>query len=77
MNFRDLKNKIKNPSSILPKEEKKVLSEKPLESLEVEEARYLLNLIASTDFKGKDVQMVYNIALKLQNIITLHLDKNE
>jgi hypothetical protein len=36
---------------------------------EYEEARYILNLIARSDFKGQDVQMVYNIAIKLQNII--------
>lgn len=36
---------------------------------ELEEARYMLNLIAKSDFKGSDVQTVYNIAYKLQDII--------
>jgi len=36
---------------------------------ELEEARYMLNLIANSDFKGRDIQVVYNIALKLQNIL--------
>jgi len=36
---------------------------------EIEEARYMLNLIANSDFKGRDIQVVYNIALKLQNIL--------
>jgi hypothetical protein len=38
-------------------------------NLELEEARYLLSLIAKSDFSGKDIQIVYNVALKLQNII--------
>ena len=38
-------------------------------SFEYEEARYMLNLIAKSDFKGQDVQVVYNIALKLQTLI--------
>ena len=36
---------------------------------EFEEARYMLNLISNNDFKGRDVQIVYNIALKLQTIL--------
>lgn len=40
---------------------------------ELEEARYLLTLIAKTDFSGKDVQIVYNIAVKLQDIIKENL----
>jgi hypothetical protein len=37
--------------------------------LELEEAKYLLALVARSDFKGQDVQIVYNIALKLQETI--------
>lgn len=64
--FKELKNKIlkteaqKNPSP-------KVLEEN--NQLEYEEARYMLNLIAKSDFKGQDVQVVYNIAMKLQTLI--------
>jgi hypothetical protein len=65
--FKDLKKKILNNSQ--PEEiEPKVLEEKD-NSFEYEEARYMLNLIAKTDFKGQDVQVVYNIALKLQTLI--------
>ena len=42
----------------------------------LEEARYLLTLIAKTDFAGKDVQTVYNIAVKLQNIIKENLTED-
>lgn len=38
-------------------------------NLELTEARYLLALIAKSDFSGKDIQIVYNVALKLQQII--------
>ena len=42
-------------------------------TFELEEARYLLALIAKTDFKGTDIQIVYNIAVKLQSIIKENL----
>ena len=42
----------------------------------LEEARYLLSLIAKTDFSGKDVQVVYNIAVKLQSIIKNNLTED-
>ena len=57
--------------------EEKPLAETAKDSLELEETRYLLGLIAKSDFSGKDIQIVYNIALKLQNILTSHLNKNE
>lgn len=44
-------------------------------TLEIEEARYLLALIAKTDFSGKDIQIVYNTALKLQEIMQENLNK--
>lgn len=71
--------------------EKKVLSKeiKKLESsstsldspkketqLEIEEARYLLSLIAKSEFSGKDIQIVYDTALKLQEIIKNNLENN-
>ena len=43
---------------------------------ELEEARYLLSLIAKSDFSGKDVQIVYTIAVKLQDIIKNNLTDN-
>lgn len=35
----------------------------------LEEAQYLLGLIAKSEFKGQDVQMVYTLAYKLQETI--------
>lgn len=64
--FKELKNKIlsnNQPEKVEPK----VLEEN--NQLEYEEARYMLNLIAKSDFKGQDVQVVYNIAMKLQTLI--------
>tara|TARA_R110000744_G_scaffold165383_1_gene282519 strand:- start:737 stop:958 length:222 start_codon:yes stop_codon:yes gene_type:complete len=65
--FKELKDKILRngePISSSPK----VLKEEN-NNLEYEEARYMLNLIAKSDFKGQDVQVVYNIAIKLQTLI--------
>ena len=45
-------------------------------TFELEEARYLLALIAKTDFKGTDIQIVYNIAVKLQSIIKENLTED-
>ena len=74
--LQDLKKKILNPSYQPPT--KKTALTPPTKSdsllLEVEEARYLLALIANTDFSGKDIQIVYNTALKLQEIIKENLD---
>ena len=64
--FRDLKQKL------LKNEEKPQVQPQNIEenkTFELEEARYMLNLIANSDFKGRDVQTVYNIALKLQEIL--------
>jgi len=70
--FEELKNKIKlnkkpDPSidEILENNNELV----PNQIFEIEEARYMLNLIANSDFKGRDIQIVYNIALKLQDIL--------
>ena len=39
------------------------------EQLTVEELDFLLQLIANSSFEGKDVQLVYQTALKIQNLI--------
>ena len=78
--LQDLKNKILNPS-YQPSPKKRSCTKNSSSSktnsllLEVEEARYLLSLIANTDFSGKDIQIVYNTALKLQEIIKENIDK--
>ncbi len=78
--LQDLKNKILNPS-YQPSPKKRSSTKNSSSSktnsllLEVEEARYLLSLIANTDFSGKDIQIVYNTALKLQEIIKENIDK--
>ena len=70
--FNEIKNKLKiNPQKEVPintslEENKKELINS---SFEIEEARYMLNLIANSDFKGRDIQVVYDIAFKLQNIL--------
>ena len=58
--FKDLKKKI------LSVDQSKEIEPKVLEK---EDNSFMLNLIAKTDFKGQDVQIVYNIALKLQTLI--------
>ena len=75
--YQELKQKLKAENSNLEnfdlensEEEKNTniyIKESP--TFELEEARYMLNLIADNDFKGRDVQIVYNIAFKLQEII--------
>jgi hypothetical protein len=39
-------------------------------SLTKEELEFLLKLVADSKFDGKDVQLVYSTAVKLQKIIT-------
>tara|TARA_R100001509_G_C4712021_1_gene163644 strand:+ start:50 stop:295 length:246 start_codon:yes stop_codon:yes gene_type:complete len=73
--FRDLKNKLlaETPNKLSPTDSlesnSNVEEEKLIKTFELEEARYMLNLIANSDFKGRDVQIVYNIAIKLQDIV--------
>jgi len=70
--FEELKNKIKfNKKSDLDVNEILENNDEliPNQIFEIEEARYMLNLIANSDFKGRDIQIVYNIALKLQDIL--------
>lgn len=70
--FEELKNKIKlnkksdlNVGEVLENNNELTTNQ----IFEIEEARYMLNLIANSDFKGRDIQIVYNIALKLQDIL--------
>ena len=85
--FKELKTKLQGeiieetPTEETPTEDIKssTLEEefpKPENTLELEEARYLLSLVANSDFSGKDIQIVYNVALKLQQIIenTLNIE---
>ena len=69
----ELKNKLKFKQESNLEFQSKVLEDNnevdPNYIFEIEEARYMLNLIANSDFRGKDVQVVYNIALKLQNTL--------
>lgn len=80
--LQQLKNRLSGKTIEEPTPKKIPLSEKitptkniSLPSLEIEEARYLLSLIARTDFSGKDIQIVYNTALKLQEILQQNLNK--
>tara|TARA_B100001063_G_scaffold65478_1_gene59442 strand:+ start:31 stop:285 length:255 start_codon:yes stop_codon:yes gene_type:complete len=77
--LQELKNRLTN-SSIKIEPPKKEISKTDISPestiLEIEEARYLLALIAKSEFSGKDIQIVYNSALKLQEIIKNNLDKD-
>jgi hypothetical protein len=73
--FSDLKNKLKGKTVSPSTPTSDVSSDNaPSNFFELEESRYLLSLIAKSDFSGKDVQMVYNIAYKLQKEIQTYLD---
>jgi hypothetical protein len=66
--FNDIKNQLKGINKNVELNSQTELLDDDL-MFELEEARYMLNLIANSNFPGRDVQMVYNIALKLQDII--------
>ena len=73
--FKDLKKrilKIEEESQIQPEE---IIEPTQNPIFELEEARYMLNLVANSEFKGRDIQVVYNIALKLQEILTKETQK--
>jgi len=76
--FKNLKSKFqgKIPSTPLKKEEIQQPEEEN-KTLELEESRYLLALIAKSDFSGKDIQIVYNVALTLQSIIKSYIKAEE
>ena len=70
--FKDLNARLQgkeSPSVSSKKQLQPSISSESTTNLELEEARYLLSLIAKSDFNGKDIQIVYNVALKLQNQI--------
>ena len=71
--FKELKNKLRGKKDSTIDDNPELNIEHP--KLEIEEVRYLLSIIAKSDFSGKDIQIVYNIALKLQNMMKYHLDK--
>jgi hypothetical protein len=47
-----------------------------LPTLSMEELLFLLNIIRETKFEGKDVEHLYNLILKLQNMY-ITLDKKQ
>lgn len=61
--FQEIKNLAKEST------QESLTQEIKVPQLELEEAKYLLALVARSDFKGQDVQIVYNIALKLQETV--------
>lgn len=67
--FKDLKKRILKTEEEPQPQPQNIIKKSVNNTFELEEARYMLNLIANSDFKGKDIQVVYNIALKLQNIL--------
>ena len=70
--FKDIKKQaVKNPEAQSEVKATPEIKEPKVENtitplFELEETRYMLNLIANSEFKGRDIQTVYNIALKLQ-----------
>ena len=77
--FKDLKARLqgKEITTQPPKKEVQKPSPPLSNNLELEETRYLLALIAKSDFSGKDIQIVYNVALKLQNQIKSYIKIEE
>tara|TARA_Y100000004_G_scaffold142364_1_gene161914 strand:- start:181 stop:435 length:255 start_codon:yes stop_codon:yes gene_type:complete len=78
--FKELKNKIQGKTTPPPTPQPKETTLPTIDNIkefEPEEARYMLNLIARTDFKGQDVQTIYNIVFKLQNIIKESLKETD
>ena len=77
--FKDLKARLQGKPEVkssiqTPKFQKEIQEFKEEnQNLELEEARYLLSLIAKSDFQGKNIQIVYNVALKLQNQIKSYI----
>jgi len=76
--FKELKEKLQGKNTtLLTKKSSQTKIKKNNFSLELEEARYLLTLIAKSDFSGKDIQIVYNVALKLQNQIKEYIKEED
>ena len=74
--FKELKQKLSGKITQENLPEPKTIEENLNSNLEYEECRYLMNLIAKSDFKGTDIQILYNIVLKLQTIIKDKLDSD-
>lgn len=55
------------------KNKKKIKEETIKNKLTKNEVVFLINLISESNFKGRDIQLLYNIVTKLQN--KLQLDK--
>jgi hypothetical protein len=70
--FKNLKARLQGKPEVKSSLQTQNSKEEP-QNLELEEARYLLTLIAKSDFSGKDIQIVYNVALKLQNQIKSYI----
>lgn len=51
------------------KRKEQVLQKEQSLDFNVDELDFLLQLIANSTFEGKDVQLVYQTALKIQNLI--------
>ena len=45
--------------------------EKKFRELSKDELKYLINLIGKSEFQGKDIQILYSIAAKLQNQLNM------
>ena len=66
-----LLNKISNTKTPKPKTKKN----QPIDfTLNTDEIQILLQGIQNTVYKGKDIEMMYNLVLKLQNLYTKSLD---
>ena len=55
------------------KNKRKIKEETVKNKLNKNEVVFLINLISESNFKGRDIQLLYNIITKLQN--KLQLDK--
>ena len=76
--FKELKSRLQGKTTTeKPKQPLQPNLEETKQNLELEEARYLLTLIAKSDFQGKDIQIVYNVALKLQNQIKSYIKEED
>lgn len=84
--LKDLKNRLTtSPSSdkkvtkpkTLPKKEKINSNSNKDDEFQYEELRFLLKLVAESNFQGTDIQVLYNIVLKLQNKMKKFIEEND
>ena len=68
--LRDKEAAQKAASSTSKKTTKKKTSNEDL-SLSAEETKILLHLIKNSNFKGDSVELVYNLTLKLQKVLSI------